>query len=323
MLYSGGDFGWTHTHFQVADSITLSRVCQRWRAIALEFPYLWTSIRATHVKGTEELFRRADGLPIQLVVQGTIRGWLKDICAERGSSISELHWFSTPLESGVRDIIELPMDAPNVERLSLSRHAKDASRYRASRTVLQRATTNVRYLSLNNFDWLLANHFPAVTHVVLSGALEVHNLLNFPRNCPQLETLVMRDCSMYDPPPGPPTFQDHLPRLRRLSVHVGRFNTLAAGLHYAPYDRLNSATEIIMDSRKVDPNMRFTGFHNMLGADAPMGLASSILQHPNYASEPYTRLLFKQSITDPTPRRCALALFSDRGGIAFRSLSPP
>ncbi|KAI0823195.1 hypothetical protein BC628DRAFT_1421059 [Trametes gibbosa] len=277
---------------------------------------------AIYEGGAKELIKRAGDLPLQLIVQGKPSAWLANICTERSLSIRELHWFTAPHGPGIQDITGLNINAPKVERFSVSRGPEDISRYRTG-AVLGETTDDVRYLAINDMEWLPTNHFPSVTHVVFSGALVGPDLHKFLCHCPQLEVLILRRCIFYDPAPDPPS-RSHvlLPRLRRLSIHVGRFLALADGLANVPYERINSVMEIIMDNREVGRDARFTGLHNRLDGDVPIGFARDILRHPDYAGEPYTRLLLRQSVTTPTPRRCTFALFNDRGGVAFRSISP-
>ncbi|KAH9846422.1 hypothetical protein C2E23DRAFT_872374 [Lenzites betulinus] len=302
------DVGWRHTHSRVCDVLRLSHVLTH-------FPAFWTSIRDTHPAETKMFLGRSKDQSLKVLAAAERRSdWFWDICMEYGLSIQELHWVSGKgNESEVATIPTLDIKASNVERLSLSRAAKDQARYSRS-SVLRGATTKVKFLSLNNMNWLPANRFPALTHLTISGTLSMPDLLSFLPHCPNLQSLILRSCRLVDRHGlhnGGARVQ--MPQLRRLSLDLELWGPLEDLLSNLGFSRPAAAVEVVIG----DLTSRS---ESVLGMHFPNTLLISGFSHGDYAEQPLTRLCLKQS---PSPRRWSSILaLNDVGGICSKFLGP-
>ncbi|EIW59532.1 uncharacterized protein TRAVEDRAFT_71570 [Trametes versicolor FP-101664 SS1] len=324
------DVGWLYAHKRASDVLALSHVCRRWREVILLFPGFWTSIRDVSADETMTFFERARGCPLQVAISGRLPLWLWDITAERGASIRELHCqISTNCHSiskGTGDLNVLALDAPNVERLSLSRGYMNCTNYgdHPNAMVLKGATEHVKMLSIRGLgSWLPPNQFPALTHLVVSDVYGLHAyaFCAFLSRCANLTNINLRNTAVYmrAPPPAQSPANTRLHRLRKISLNA-RYIDL---FHVLQIDRARMTIELtlnefIVTRARENSHLRSQFVSRKLAI--PKGLASRLLAHPDYVRQPLTRLYLR----NPPKHNGSgsLALTNDNAGICINSAVP-
>ncbi|OJT14000.1 hypothetical protein TRAPUB_9484 [Trametes pubescens] len=220
------------------------------------------------------------------------------------------------------DLNILDFNAPNVERLSLSRGHKNHTDYRdhPDATVLKGATEHVKMLSMRHLGpWLPSNQFPALTHLVVSDrALGVYNLCSFLSRCPNIIDINIRDsvCAVHTGAPAPAQLpaNTHLRRLRRISLNARDTDLF----HVLQINRARTTIELTLDQFNTACRTKDDYFTRRLAI--PRGLASRLLAHPDYIRQPLTRLHLKNSPTHLG--NGSLSLMNDTAGICFNSAVP-
>ncbi|KAI0373864.1 hypothetical protein BV20DRAFT_1041829 [Pilatotrama ljubarskyi] len=310
-LHQIQDLGWPLSHLQVSDVLKLSHVCRHWRTVVHELPNLWTSIRDVHVEETRAFLSRAKDFPLNVLICANRSAWFWDICADRGSLIRELHWMSAVCNGADSDdFAALDINAPNVERLSLSRGTGALPTNRRA-SILKGATSKVAFLSLNGLKWAPSNSFPALTHLVLSGPQSLSDILRLLSNCPSLRSAVLRKCdhslTPHTPIASPPV---QLPTLRRLSLDVYPYEPLQEFMSLLEFDYTKVALEVVV--RELSPV-----FSDEL--EVPYSL-NNVIAPSGYTPQPLTRLRFEQ--VSSTRKASAVLALSETGGIRFRVAAP-
>lgn len=229
---------------QVSDVLKLSRVCQQWRQVILLSPHMWTSIRDVRVAETKMFLERAHNLPLQVTIS-KCPPWSLDVCADRSALIRDLHRVSPDRYTVGAQPFVLDINAPNVERLTLSKGPTGANY--SNTVILRGATQNVKMLSMNDLGWFPSNEFPALTHLVISdGKLNADEFRSFLSHCPNLTVLVIRVSSLHDtgvPPAQLPTTPP-LRHLHKISPHTRLVDLLSSIL---PIDRAHTTIELTKD----------------------------------------------------------------------------
>ena len=162
---------------------TLTHVCQRWRAVAIQSPRLWTSVNFRHRTELMTFAKRSFPLPFALYMQISKSSVAESLLVLRqySSRLSALHVFFSGGNIAIPQDVFFSLDAPHLESITIS---WDLSKPMLCRNVLSgmsNSTPRLRALALvpvftrNPIDISL---LPALTHLYLSCQYRSHIFIN-------------------------------------------------------------------------------------------------------------------------------------------------
>ncbi|OCH87712.1 hypothetical protein OBBRIDRAFT_135330 [Obba rivulosa] len=218
--------------YKTTDLLPISHVCARWRAVALSFPSLWTSIHDTHFPKLRALFlERAKQAPLQVTMYG--------LCGNPRSDAVE-----TILQEGTRPVRAvrivncgsatsdacLQFPAAHLETLELWAPVSNlpANLWSFSPTLFRGETPRLRTLTMDSVGWFPANQLPSLTCLRLADSrllseYSVTSLLAFLSRCPGLQDLFISLAHMNTPGLHRNARVAALPHLRRLSIRLSNY----------------------------------------------------------------------------------------------------
>ncbi|EJF66351.1 hypothetical protein DICSQDRAFT_177677 [Dichomitus squalens LYAD-421 SS1] len=216
---------------EVKSRITLTHVCRRWRAVALDLGCLWNLIDEGSSEATSAFLARANTAPLQAHITYAANRLVGVDLIPQSKNIRNL--FLT-ISQNDRSTIpsgnpEFVFNAPNVECLSLT---TKCSPYDDRRPLIDlhspcelfsQGLPRLRRLMLRNMCWIPAAPYEQLTHLFITEGTSIPlvALLGFLGRCSALETLVLVDVYIASSSAVPHDHRVALPRLNRLTLGIG------------------------------------------------------------------------------------------------------
>lgn len=219
-------------------ALTLSQVCQHWREVALDIPFLWTNMDLDDEDRLEAFITRSKRVPVCLTLTRRDRaslGYREKLFRDLQDRLRSLY---LPPEI-VQDLAKIGLHSPTLTVLVVfpqdihNDHgfSLDSVELDISAPALEKlAVSNTRFLGFSH------NHFPSLTHLYLARSLPedtaIGTFLQFLRSVPLLKGLYL--CEVFDTvtlpiPPAPPII---LPFLSNITFVAWRFGIMTAVLSY-------------------------------------------------------------------------------------------
>ena len=213
--------------------LCITRVCRRWRDIAIGYPALWTTVDNNNVAQLDEFARRSRNLGLTMFL--TVERQIEDtraILRDHGQRISRLS-LNLPHQSFDASTLLKGIKTDHLECLTV---AVDGFIRAVSNSRDQRQPTPLWYHKLGNSVssglsalalrpvvlWLPADHFPNLTHLYLSFESVLRRVsqsmvVKLLKKMPRLETLHFEGpYGAFRPSQGPSGSQESIATLPRL-----------------------------------------------------------------------------------------------------------
>lgn len=195
------------TYYDLHGIVCVSRVCARWRRIAINEPALWTEIHACSPTQVEVFLKRSHGRPVRMYFAREFNPrHLQDIHKVLIPCIPRLRAFTLSATSMSKDIAwfmnKLQDSAPLLEELSLFLQDGDGqSGYADGIPIFGANCPALQSLTLGNIFYLPDSpFFSNLRHLTLAPGssrwLNLFQLLRVLRRSPELERLVLRDSEL-------------------------------------------------------------------------------------------------------------------------------
>ncbi|OBZ79098.1 hypothetical protein A0H81_00283 [Grifola frondosa] len=202
--------------------IPITRVCRRWREIALGSPLLWSSISDPSDSAALTYLERAGGsVPLTVYLGRISTQFCRNVFDSHILRLRELHvmlWYTPGLRSSsFPRYFNSP--APELENLTISIDPNSANRPPNVEfpILFDGNIPRLKVLNLHFQTWLPGNHFPNLTHLFLfvpsiATEYEPTAILTLLSKCPMLQDMVVVNVA-------PPSDWDYGLRYRSAPLH--------------------------------------------------------------------------------------------------------
>ncbi|KAI0374584.1 hypothetical protein BV20DRAFT_960703 [Pilatotrama ljubarskyi] len=213
--------------------VTISHVCRRWRAVALETASFWTLVDASHsTSWASACIERSGDMPMQVFLRYPLDSITETPLASHGSRIRGL-FLEFPRDRRAVVPTELPdfiPAVPDLEYLSIATRCRAFEEGRPmvdldrSPPLFPQPPPRLRMLILKNLCWYPAIPYEQLTHLHISQGtpVDLRALLALFRRCLALEKLVLADVYLANSRQMGDDDTVDLPHLRLLTLGINQ-----------------------------------------------------------------------------------------------------
>ncbi|KAI0351560.1 hypothetical protein OH77DRAFT_1506502 [Trametes cingulata] len=213
--------------------VTISHVCRRWRAVALETASFWTLVDASQPRSWPlACLERSGDMPLHVFLRYPLDSLTDLPLTSHGGRIRDL-FLEFPRDRRALVPTELPAfipAVPNLECLAIATRCQTFEEGRPmvdldlSPPLFPEPPLRLRMLILKNLCWYPSIPYEQLTHLHISQGtpVDLHALLTLLRRCTALEKLVLADIYLANSRNIPDDDVAELPRLRLLTLGINQ-----------------------------------------------------------------------------------------------------
>ncbi|KAI0636384.1 hypothetical protein C8Q77DRAFT_497759 [Trametes polyzona] len=209
---------------------TISAVCTRWRAVALNLNTFWQVVDTSSAPWANECLSRSGNMPLHVYARYPLDALTEVPLSAQGARINDL-FLEFPKKHQAVVPMELPAflpDVPNLECLSIVTRSKPFEDGRPTIDLFHcpplfpQPPPSLRMLILKNQCWFPSVPYENLTHLHIahSTPLDLRALVNLLQRCTALEQLILVDVYFSHAQGLPAGLTASLPHLRLLTLGI-------------------------------------------------------------------------------------------------------